>query len=1376
MAGPRRETASSGDREFALRTLGTAQLYESSAAHPQHVAVPLVGKQFALLAYLASVSHRAESRATLTALFAPDGATHARSSTGDAGEKKAADAVRDLIRQLRSKLGRESLGGLGDDPVRLTAALVSDRDDLLDAWKRHDYRAVVAAYKGEFLPRFEGVAGAEFALWLESERADLGRRFAQAARHVLAIDFATSNDKETLSHAAQIARQLRDHDVLAQDAWQQLIRYLVLSGDHDEAALEAEHLQAFFAAKQIELEIATRRAISLARAEAAGARLAASHAQAASPTADGGHLVRRLIGRDAELSTLVAAWDRARAGSLVHIHLQGDAGLGKTRLLTELRQRLRARPSGGGGIRAIEVGAVQRARDTRFAFVADLAHRLAERPGGLGISESAATTLVMLHPALADLYKGARARRGPNALSTFDTIEAALHELIGAVALDGPIALLLDDVHWADADSQRVIAGVMQASAQLPVLIVSAGRDAADTLSGATRARRIELTPLGVTGIESAITQIAPLPATAWARDLPRQLWEATAGSPMRLHETLQLLDEASLLSIGPDGWRAPDPAALAEQLRNGNATRRRIDQLTPSERRLLLLLSVGGSAVATHRLRAASRLETASFNASLTSLEKRGFVARHGDEWSVAHDEHARATREAFTPPEGDAAAAELGRVILLDAHDDPRELCRAGALLARNGDSSELRSAFVRFVRLARAHHDARPMRELAREFLGDAATESELLASVIRRVPLSARAGPTWRYRVALGGAMTALLLIGAFVAAPILRPAAPPPDAVLVAGRFAPDRKAFDAFPVPIDASHWAGVRVLDVPLSGRPMRRAMLLNNGGIDLRPDHRGWTGGVSVPDSGVIDIYDFDLEGNAHRLTYTKMDDLQPSWAPDNSRFVFVTARWSQRGHYDLAVYDTLTRGVRHLTEGDDTDQDPHWSPDGSRIAFVRREAGSWRSMLCLIDADGNGLRCLPAEGATGLVIAGWADAHRIWLRRGYGGDNSRLERVDVEAGRVDASDTRDDAATISPDARFGMCTCPRPGYPAGTTIVFPLERPDEFAVLKPAGVDPRTIEYSWAPATPRLPYVARLQIDTGLGSPLLGMSYQLRASGRDTSNVVVTPGVVRWRSGDTTMATVDSTGLLVPHRAGRVTIDASAGGWRATRMTLSIGNAPSRVLLDEHWSNGLTTTWTTYGIPKPIVQPDARFGHAFLNNGDGSFFSGAYTTRAYPTRDGLWVEATLSTPLTARESQEQVLWLFSMSDSAAWANWDHVTGDGPIARASPGWSIRYPLGVNTDRVGQHIGIFGFSQHVLRPVPPDAYTGRPFRLVMQIFPDGRCGVAVDGKVLWIGPADFLRPSVRLMLSGNSVDTRILVGPVRLATGIAPGIDWSGY
>ncbi|HEX4684981.1 MAG TPA: AAA family ATPase, partial [Gemmatimonadaceae bacterium] len=971
---------------LVLRMLGAAQLYRADAASGQHTPIQLVGKQFALLAYLSCAPGRAESRALLIDLFAP--AASSRSPDGQGGnDKKAGDAFRDLTRQLRSKLGRDVLDELRYDPVRLAIPITSDRDDLLDAWQRHDFARVVDVYGGEFLPRCETVAASGFALWLETERADLARRFAQAAHRVLSEGLASSSNPAQLKRAVGVARRLRDHNSLSQDAWRFLLRYLVLSGEHDEAALEAERLRGFFDARQIELEPSTRSLIALARSEAASAQ---THpAAGATAFRNAGNA---LVGRDNELATLLAAWDRARSGQLVHVHISAAAGLGKSRLLLELRQRLRARPNTAGGVRAMEARAALSSRDAHRSFLSEVARRLAERSGALGVSESAARTLVGLNPSLIDVYKGASPRHMPAPQPQTGTVAGAVQELVGAVTLDGPIALLLDDLHWADRESLAILADVFVDCADLPVLVVSTSRDSCDALCTATRARHIELSALDVTGVRLVLTRIAPLPGDDWGSRLPDALWRATLGNPLVVNETLQLLRESSLLIAGPDGWTTTDPVALFGQLHTGNATRRRIDQLTSSERALLLLLAVAGSSLATSRLRTAAGQETAEFNSALTSLERRGLVTRRGDDWSAAHDEHAVAMREAASPADAVAAAVRLGRVIAEGGRDDMRELSRAGPLLARGADSIEMRAAFVQFVRLARAHHDARSLRALAAEFLGERAEDRALLVACVSAVPLSVRMTATWRTRLALGGAIAGLLLIGAFVAAPMLRPAAPPPDAVLAVRRFLPDGSALEEFAIPFDASHWAGVSVKDVRLSGRRWLKANVTGNGGMVLRPDRRGWTGGASVPDSGVIDIFDLDLNGQKQRITFEKLDDLQPSWAPDNRRFVFVTSRWSQRGHYDLAIYDTITRATRHLTQGDDTDEEPRWSPDGARIVFVRRVAGSWLPRLCVVDADGAGSQCLDV-GASELHIAGWSDERHVWLRRTATGDSASL-----------------------------------------------------------------------------------------------------------------------------------------------------------------------------------------------------------------------------------------------------------------------------------------------------------------------------------------------------------------------------------------------
>ena len=54
-----------------------------------------------------------------------------------------------------------------------------------------------------------------------------------------------------------------------------------------------------------------------------------------------------LVGRDQELGLLIARWEQAQEGDGQAVLIAGEAGLGKSRLLQALRERLAARPPAG---------------------------------------------------------------------------------------------------------------------------------------------------------------------------------------------------------------------------------------------------------------------------------------------------------------------------------------------------------------------------------------------------------------------------------------------------------------------------------------------------------------------------------------------------------------------------------------------------------------------------------------------------------------------------------------------------------------------------------------------------------------------------------------------------------------------------------------------------------------------------------------------------------------------------------------------------------------------------------------------------------------------------------------------------------------------
>jgi hypothetical protein len=76
---------------------------------------------------------------------------------------------------------------------------------------------------------------------------------------------------------------------------------------------------------------------------------------------------------------------------------------------------------------------------------------------------------------------------------------------------------------------------------------------------------------------------------------------------------------------------------------------------------------------------------------------------------------------------------------------------------------------------------------------------------------------------------------------------------------------------------------------------------------------------------------------------------------------------------------------------------------------------------------------------------------------------------------------------------------------------------------------------------------------------------------------------------------------------------------------------------------------------------------------------------------------------------------------------------------------------------------------------VPRLVKTGGWFHVRVQVFPDGRCGVAINSIPVTLSRYRSVPDTaVRLLLSGNSAGTMALVGPTTIRSGVATDIDWS--
>ena len=173
-----------------------------------------------------------------------------------------------------------------------------------------------------------------------------------------------------------------------------------------------------------------------------------------------------LLGRSAVLERADALLDGLREGRGGLLWLRGDAGIGKSSVLAEIGvarsepgrpcsaarrpTRLPERPRSGSGPRS----APGRAGDPR-ALVA-LGGPRARRAADLVDSDAAAEP----DPT-------------GNRFPLFDGVQAVLDGL----AAEFPVVLLLDDRHWADAGSLRLLRFLVPGLANRPVLVACGWRD-----------------------------------------------------------------------------------------------------------------------------------------------------------------------------------------------------------------------------------------------------------------------------------------------------------------------------------------------------------------------------------------------------------------------------------------------------------------------------------------------------------------------------------------------------------------------------------------------------------------------------------------------------------------------------------------------------------------------------------------------------------------------------------------------------------------------------------------------------------------------------------------------------------------------------------
>ncbi|HKA04417.1 MAG TPA: AAA family ATPase, partial [Acidimicrobiales bacterium] len=279
------------------------------------------------------------------------------------------------------------------------------------------------------------------------------------------------------------------------------------------------------------------------------------------------------IGRRAELAALTTAARQAVAGSGSVAIVEGDAGIGKTHLLGRFE-----RDAGTLGMAVRRAAAQELERRRPFGSVFDA---------------------LASHPGIDDIDRSA----------TEFAIEEALLTLLDRTAAGSPVALVIDDLQWADPATIMLVPRLARLVTQLRLLLVLAVRpplrptDVSRLVVAlrAAGARDVPVGPLTEDEVEAIVVDTVGAPP---GPSLSKLLVRA-GGSPLFVCQLLAGLQTAGALHVEDDGRVAADDVGMPSSL--SAAILRRLDQLEPDTVEVLRLAAVLGTSFAVADLGAVS-------------------------------------------------------------------------------------------------------------------------------------------------------------------------------------------------------------------------------------------------------------------------------------------------------------------------------------------------------------------------------------------------------------------------------------------------------------------------------------------------------------------------------------------------------------------------------------------------------------------------------------------------------------------------------------------------------------------------------------------------------------------------------------------------
>jgi DNA-binding SARP family transcriptional activator/tetratricopeptide (TPR) repeat protein len=621
----------------------------AATAGKQARALPAAARTRALLAYLLLRGAQAAQREVLIDTFWPD-----------EPPERARRALRQALWQIRRALPGLIEAEGSDVALNLRANVWVDVLEFqalagthLDAPRTSEalqgLRAALALCRGEFL---EGC----YDEWSVRMRRRLAERAEFVAERLLALEKAGGN----YAGALELARRLLAADPLRESAHREVMRLHVLLERPDAALQQFEQCREILAR---ELGVEPERETAALAREIAARAAAPPQATRPAPAAD-----PPLVGRAPERAALVELIEAAFNGAGGLVLVEGEAGIGKTRLLEEI-----ARDAEWRGAQV----AWGRTPDSAMALpYGPLAAALDAGLSPLRAGQIAQLVEPIWLQALAAIVPALRERlpslSAPPALDPQEErvrLFEALPRVLAAWGRVIPLVLVLEDLHWAGADTWQVLETLAARLRGTTVLLIGSCRGEDLRADGAlwSRVQALDraglrarlalggLDPEGVAELARALLRRVEVSAQLLAR-----LQAEAGGNPLFLLEMVESLRDKDRAEPGIAARGSlPLPRGVER------AIARRLTLLPASRLAVLQVAAVLGSECEMEHLRATGGWESAALLDALRDLVQRRFLRELRDGYRFYHEQIRRVVYAALPARERVRLHREAARVL---------------------------------------------------------------------------------------------------------------------------------------------------------------------------------------------------------------------------------------------------------------------------------------------------------------------------------------------------------------------------------------------------------------------------------------------------------------------------------------------------------------------------------------------------------------------------------------------------------------------------------------------------------------------------------------------------------------------------------------